>query len=398
MEDELTMLLNQDKIYQLNTAQGTLPWVRTNDDRSYVINRNNEDADYWLIQFTNKFSFKIYPIELLVPANVLKRIQNKEVFLVLDNAYEGFTDVIDSIYTDVIEQYSIPYEQVIVVSGNYDLLNCMQSYAQEKSKPEIKIDFFNFWEWNIIFEYGRLRQKFLPTLQKIEYNKKFLCLNRRWRTHRCLLLTLLKEKNLIEKGYVSFKDNLDGTTWDNAWHAMREQYSYHPETVEIIERNYQAINSMLPLDLDNVALTPASNYEMLLYPGMDTFYVDTYFSVVTDVNTNRHIEGRFLTEKIFKPIALRHPFIVWGADKTLEALRLLGYKTFEGIIDESYDNESNEITRVNMIVNEIERLSNLTGSELENFLIKAQEICFYNYIVFRNRDMTKFEYVHRMNY
>jgi len=397
LEDELTMLLNQDKIYQLNTDMRTLPWVRNNDDRSYVNNRNNDDADYWLIQFTDKNSFKIYPVELLVPPDVLTRIKNKEIFLILDNAYEGFLNVIDTVYEDVIEKYNIPHEQVILVSGNYDMLPYMESYARETNKPKIKIDYFNFWEWNIIGEYRATRQPFIPTLQKNEYDKKFLCLNRRWRPARCLLLAMLYERNLIDKGHVSFKDNLDQTTWESAVLGVHSRYN-DPLITELMNNTFSSIKSILPLNLDNVALAPTDNHHFLIYPGINSYYVDTYFSVVTDVNTNRHIEGRFLTEKIFKPIALRHPFIVWGADKTLEALRLLGYKTFEGIIDESYDNESNEITRVNMIVNEIERLSNLTGSELENFLIKAQEICFYNYIVFRNRDMTKFEYVHRMNY
>jgi len=57
----------------------------------------------------------------------------------------------------------------------------------------------------------------------------------------------------------------------------------------------------------------------------------------------------------------------------------MGYKTFDGLIDESYDNETDDNKRMLMIVNEIERLCNLSDTELETFLIEAKKIVDHNF-------------------
>jgi F0F1-type ATP synthase membrane subunit b/b' len=60
-------------------------------------------------------------------------------------------------------------------------------------------------------------------------------------------------------------------------------------------------------------------------------------------------------------------------------LRQLGYKTFNGIIDESYDEIEDDVERLTMITNEIERLCNLNEEQLIEFKQQALEIVEYNY-------------------
>jgi hypothetical protein len=339
----------------------------------------------------------VYPFELLVPEEVINKIRNRQVFLILDNAYEYFYKVVESVYVDVIQQFNIPPEQVILSSGNYDLVHRVRQYAEKTNQQELKVEYFNYYELSTFNYYMQHRQKFIPTLQKTEYSKKFLCLNRRWRVHRTLLLTLLYNKNLIDQGHISFKHGDDNESWHEMRNYMHHHYHQHPETLKIVDQCFLGIKEILPLNLDDVYLSPEQEYEMMLNPAMDHYYVDTYFSVVTETTHNRELEGRFITEKTFKPIALRHPFVMIGPSHMLEALRELGYRTFNGIIDESYDQEPNEVKRIEMAVNEIERLSNLSGDELQNFITQARDICFHNYVNFRNRDITKFEYVRKMN-
>jgi hypothetical protein len=57
----------------------------------------------------------------------------------------------------------------------------------------------------------------------------------------------------------------------------------------------------------------------------------------------------------------------------------MGYKTFDGLIDESYDNETDDNKRMLMIVNEVERLCSLNQVELETFLIEAKKIVDHNF-------------------
>ncbi len=66
-----------------------------------------------------------------------------------------------------------------------------------------------------------------------------------------------------------------------------------------------------------------------------------------------------LTEKTFKPIALGMPFVLVGTQGSLEYLRSYGFRTFEGIWDESYDRAQDDqrITKIANLLNDLHQLS-----------------------------------------
>jgi hypothetical protein len=66
--------------------------------------------------------------------------------------------------------------------------------------------------------------------------------------------------------------------------------------------------------------------------------------------------GAFLTEKTFKPIKHGQPFVIVGAPGSLQALRDLGYRTFDHAIDNSYDLETNNTRRWQLILKTIENI------------------------------------------
>jgi hypothetical protein len=107
-------------------------------------------------------------------------------------------------------------------------------------------------------------------------------------------------------------------------------------------------------------------------------YENSYFSVITET-TYFNDEPVFLTEKTFKAVIMKHPFILVTVPGSLKYLKQLGYKTFDGLIDERYDQEQDDTERLTMVVNEIERLSNLSAAQLSHFLKEAELICSYNF-------------------
>ena len=64
-------------------------------------------------------------------------------------------------------------------------------------------------------------------------------------------------------------------------------------------------------------------------------YDSSSVSVVCE--THEHNDSLFLTEKIYRPIINRHPFVVRAAFPALEYLNAIGFKTFGDFVDESYD-------------------------------------------------------------
>ena len=85
------------------------------------------------------------------------------------------------------------------------------------------------------------------------------------------------------------------------------------------------------------------------------WYDRTAFSLVVESG----IEQGVHSEKVLKPMAFRQPFVVWGPQGYLKWLRTWGFETFNNCIDESYDIEHNDEKRLEMVVNEVERLIEL---------------------------------------
>jgi len=86
-----------------------------------------------------------------------------------------------------------------------------------------------------------------------------------------------------------------------------------------------------------------------------------------------------LTEKTFKPIVLEMPFILVAPAGSLEYLRSYGFKTFGDIIDESYDDETDDIKRLEKISQLLVDINNMSDKEKLQLHKNCLEIVEHNY-------------------
>lgn len=105
-----------------------------------------------------------------------------------------------------------------------------------------------------------------------------------------------------------------------------------------------------------------------------SIYNQTAYSLVAETwgSDNRFT---FNTEKIVKPILAERLFLVASNQYYLRNLRGLGFKTFENIVDESYDHEPLLEKRCSMICQQIEYLMSKPQSEI---LEQIRPITEYN--------------------
>jgi len=104
-----------------------------------------------------------------------------------------------------------------------------------------------------------------------------------------------------------------------------------------------------------------------------SIYNQTAYTVITETNLENHYT--FFTEKTFKPIMGERLFIMLGGQYYLRNLRELGFKTFDGIIDESYDLEADNQMRWNMALTQMTYLMEQPQSEI---LAKIRPITEHN--------------------
>lgn len=103
-------------------------------------------------------------------------------------------------------------------------------------------------------------------------------------------------------------------------------------------------------------------------------YNETAYSLIAETNYSNHYS--FYTEKTVKPILGQRLFVMLSGQYSLRNLRNMGFKTFDNVIDENYDNYDLQEIRFQEALDQVRYLS--TQSQ-ELILEKIRPICEHNY-------------------
>jgi hypothetical protein len=187
----------------------------------------------------------------------------------------------------------------------------------------------------------------------------FLIYNRAWsgtREYRLILTEMLANNDLLSCCKMSF------SAVDN-----QLQYSQH-----------KFINPNLVISRDDLhELLPANTHDATAsadYNNND--YTTTAIEVVLETlfDDRRH----HLTEKTLRPIACGKPFILASTPGSLQYLKQYGFKTFDGLIDETYDTIVDPRERLVAIVKEVKRISGLDHVQKKSLWHKLYAIADHN--------------------
>jgi len=99
-----------------------------------------------------------------------------------------------------------------------------------------------------------------------------------------------------------------------------------------------------------------------------------YLVTETVADGRRH----HLTEKTFKPIAMGMPFVLVATAGSLEYLRSYGFKTFEHVWDEGYDNISDPHERIRAVAKLLKDLHSLSHAERVSLFHHAIPVIEHN--------------------
>lgn len=246
--------------------------------------------------------------------------------------------------------------------------------SEDSNDKKLVIKKYDLYDWYYFFHgfaaldwYKNI--KYLPPIKS--YSKLFLSFNNLFtgnRNYRLILVAKLVEKKLHNFGLISLNQN------DTDKKIKNEIFSSDTlitsENRKLIYKNLLGNNSQFIIDRFDISGTLSAD------DNLET-YCKALFHVVTE--TVFYENKRHLTEKIFKPIVSRRPFLLVSSQHNLAYLQSYGFKTFDRWINESYDSQADPEKRINMIVTELEKLSKLTQSELDTIYAEMQEILEYNF-------------------
>lgn len=192
----------------------------------------------------------------------------------------------------------------------------------------------------------------------------FLSYNRNQREHRIAFCSALLENDLLNKGKVSV-----------GYFEIEKHGGAHPWVNKLYEKIPIEIDKTIDYNLANDITVP--NFE------------SSFVSVVTETHVDKDI--LFLSEKIWKPIYVGHPFIIFGNPGTLKELHKLGFRTFSQWWDEGYDDIIDTNERMYRIIDLLNYLKNLSEGELYDIREQMKETVEWNQHIYRKMVTEKYQ-------
>ena len=324
-----------------------------------------------------KLSKKVYVCtHIEISKGILSDFDFGDSYLVVDHSFDPIKQ---SIFERVhFSKINISADKIIIVSPSPDQLfyqeEGLNDYVRVNKKTKTVKKFKHIF-CNGMFQ--KARNMFDPNMvREKNIEKLFLCLSREDKLPRRLLNYNLHKHKIFNHGIVSH------------------------------QRVAPNVGNLFDVENDLQAFSVRSDFDTNLYMnyGLRKHFVDSYkdklhaaynYHEYSELNKKTLIElcvesftcdYLFITEKTLKPILFKTPFLVMGCPYTLKYLRSLGFKTFDSVFDESYDEQLIVYDRIDGIVSNLKQISSLSLQDtIKKFKI-TDEICSHNYDVFMKSD------------
>ena len=211
------------------------------------------------------------------------------------------------------------------------------------------------------FRYAPIDPKLIVNFDHVQ--RDFLIYNRAWsgtREYRLTFMHDLAQQQLQSHCLTSFAE------WDNDNHYLDHKFN----------------NTGLAVDLSGLAqYFPANTHDS--NASADYNNTDYHVTAIEVVLETLFDDSRLhLTEKTLRPIACGRPFMLMATHGSLQYLRDYGFRTFDGLIDETYDTITDPRARLQAVVAEMSRISALSKTEKLSLWQQLYEIAAYNQRLF----------------
>jgi len=342
------------------------------------------DISYQLVELEDTDNDTFYPIALsffsfdvdwftLIPLDVFERICNQKLRILFYYSEGDNPERINTRINELCDDYYVPREQVYFASAN----------SACRDIPY----FFHVVDDELLFNF-RNRE-----IEPVEYHervrgKKFTALVRMHKYWRANTMARIWEHGNYQQGFFGYSSEVtaDETEDDNPIEV--DQFTGLRELTRLFLKE-------LPFVADDLSVVRHNNHT-LAYPD---HYKCSYLNIVLESHMDvDQSYGAFLTEKTFKPIKNAQPFIIFGGPSSLRLLRRLGYRTFEGIINNSYDDITNTTNRWDAAINLTLDLISLNNKQLREVYVACKSDILHNQELFlsnkKDRILTLLKAIH----
>jgi hypothetical protein len=255
-------------------------------------------------------------------------------------------------------------------------LSLLHQCSELKEKLEsigihgVNIYFHNTWMNEIYNQYTE-NIPFFESLSNSVISKRYSAFTRRFCYGRYnLFCDFLNEDILKDFNYTFTNFHPEVRSYPDPW-VTKDELKNH-EITQLYPSKTHVIHNWIDgipycLDVDNLRESfPLGIYKSYRESGLNIVFETTFTHY-----SNLEQQDIMLTEKTYKAIVSKKPFMMLAPSGSLELLKKEGFKTFESLVDESYDKTDDIAKKKKLIINQIKILNTLTDAE---FFRKLDEL------------------------
>ena len=279
---------------------------------------------------------------LYLSTELVEAINNRQCkFVIWDHESQPHNQENSDVISQKLKDAMIIPDNVIYITNN----------IQQKHQSDFKVIVWEYWEGFIS------HQSKLENIKPKKNNaKKFMSLNLRPTDERIYFIRKMWENGILDQFNVSL-GKVEGD--DN----FAKSTPYNFDDFSNVPWEYKAPKKI-------AFLFPLHQQESYLYIVSETDYNPP-------LSTSQHM----FTEKTWKPIAMKMPFITIGQPHILRLLRELGYKTFPW--DESYDEIVDPDKRIESIIDLVVTLN--SRKDFVELIESCEDIVDHNFDLLKTR-------------
>jgi hypothetical protein len=345
--------------------------VPTNDSRSFI------RKESWLQSFlasinipidVNNNAPGIYPIELRMYSphwivdldqGQFRNVNSDTVFLIWHPRQGYYLNLKENNIFESLHR-RFPNNEIRFTFGSVNRPEQLPNY--------VNYYHFDFFQWETVVN----TQKIGLNKNK-ESTKDFLFLNGRFRPHRAIMYYDLFFNSKLTNSISSFNGH---SVYDYSYSEMIEWIKLDSidKDIEFVERikspHFYSWLSSIDNDITKDLSLSQQMYTVDLY---DDVYLDLISETFFDSNNNV-----FITEKTYRAIAKGCIFLICGQAGTLAHLKTQGFKTFNDLFDESYDDCQSWSDRWHIIKQNIDLWSSMDSLQKKEYYQKSFDKLVHN--------------------
>lgn len=213
------------------------------------------------------------------------------------------------------------------------------------------------------------RHSHIMTINPLQnYTKKFDVLLGMSKPHRDFVYQRMLDHDMLEDCYLNITTNRFHTELRTIY---RSKDLDHVEDATVADHLGSVLDSYAYIESRGPRISHIMPWQI---------YDHSLYSVVAETNWSDYL---FLSEKTAKALLARRIFVFFGSAGTLEFMRILGFRTFDEILDETYDSIPDDQSRFQQAWQQV---LTLYRAEPYDTYRRCREIVAHNHNHIRNRD------------